>query len=175
MDPSPAHGRGGAGPLTEPLECAPAHRRVPVGFGREQQWGADPPHSCPHAGCSVASTRPLRAQPLSPCLVPPHASCPLTPAAPQRPPSRPLRSSGARLTQRTFVVMLLVLLGRRVPARALVLVAVSSKWDHLGGPRGEVSPDPAPALSSLDHHHHPYVPASPPHPSTDRQTHRAVP
>lgn len=51
--------------------------------------------------------------------------------------------------QRSSTAPLLVLLRRRVTARAFVLVTVSSKWDHLEGHKGEVSPGQASALRLL--------------------------
>lgn len=174
MQPSPAHGQGAARPSAEPLECAlgpPCPGWVQEGAA----MGRGPPRACPPmpqpAGCSVALTHPLRVRSPSPCLALPYASCPLAPhcsaAAPVAAPSL-LRRSPDR--ERPFVVPLLVLLGCRVTACAFVLVTVSSKWDHLGGPRGDVS-----LCFEIPGSWHPYASASPLHPGTDRQTLWAVP
>lgn len=133
------------------------------------------PRACPPAlqpaGCSMASTHPLHAQSPYPCLALPYASCPLaprrSPVAPVAAPSLLRRSPDQ---ERPFMVPLLVLLSRRVTACAFVLVTVSSKRDHLGGPKRDVS-----LCFEIPGSWHPYAPASPFHPSTDRQTLWAVP
>lgn len=86
-------------------------------------------------GSSVAWTQPLRMQSPSPCPALPQAPAPSSPPSPQ--PRRcccccPFAPAAWPDRERPLMALLLVLLGRGVAARALVLVAVSSKRDHLG-------------------------------------------
>lgn len=90
---------------------------------------------------------------LSLTLLPLVPAIPWPRCCPFAPPALPDR-------ERPLMAPLLVLLGRRVAARALVLLAVSSKWDHLGEQR-DIS---ASALG------HPYAPARPLHPGMDEGT-----
>lgn len=143
-------------------EAAPDLGLSPLcGFWREQRWGGDHMPALP--GSSVAWTQALRAQSPSPCPALPHAPAPSPPPFP-RPRCCPVAPPALSDRERPLMAPLLILLSRRVAASALVLVAVSSKRDHLREQRD----------SSASAPRHRRAPARPLHPAVDKRIFWAV-